>query len=137
MAVESNLECKTYEAGEDMSATGQFKFVKFDGNLGDTGCPRVIICTALTDRPAGVLQDKPTTVGEACLIAVRGETKVQADASLTVGTPIGTSADGQADAKTAGTDTTEYVVGHVTLAAGAAGRIASAYIDCTHPNRAA
>lgn len=136
MAVESNLECKTYEATGDLSA-GQFKFVKFDGNLGDTGCPRVVICTAATDVPCGVLQDKPTTTGEACLVAVRGETKVQADASLTVGTAIGTSSDGQADAKVAGTDTTEYVVGHITLAAGAASRIASAYIDCTAPRRAA
>jgi hypothetical protein len=136
MAVESNLICKTYEATGDLSA-GQFKFVKFDGNVGATGCPRVIICTGATDRPAGVLQDKPTTTGEACLVCVQGETKVQADASLTVGTLIGTSADGQADAKTPGTDTTEYIVGHITLAAGAAGRIASAWIDCINPGRGA
>lgn len=136
MAVESNLECKTYEATGDLSAS-QFKFVKFDGNVGDTGCPRVIICTAATDVPCGVLQDKPHATGVAALVAVRGETKVQADAALTVGTRIGTSSDGQADAKTAGTDTTEYTVGTITLAAGAASRIASAYIDCTAPARSA
>jgi len=135
MAVESNLTCKTYEATGDLSAA-QFKFVKFDGNVGATGCPRVIVCTAATDKPAGVLQDKPTTTGEACLVAIYGETKVQADASLTVGTAIGTSADGQADAKVVGTDTTEYIVGHITLAAGAAGRIASAWIDCAAAGRA-
>jgi hypothetical protein len=135
MAVESNLINKTYEATGDLSA-GQFKFVKFDGNVGATGCPRVVICTATTDKPAGVLQDKPTTTGEACLVCVMGETKVQADASLTVGTAIGTSADGQAVAKVVGTDVTHYIVGHVTLAAGAAGRIASAWIDCTAPARA-
>jgi hypothetical protein len=136
MAVESNLVNKTYEATGDLSAA-QYKFVKFDGNVGATGCPRVIVCTAATDKPAGVLQDKPTTTGEACLVCVIGETKVQADASLAVGVAIGTSADGQADAKTAGTDTTEYTVGHITLAAGAASRIASAWIDCTAPARSA
>src|SRR5687767_4731836 len=104
MAVESNLICKTYEAGEDLSAA-QYKFVKFDGNVGDTGCPRVVVCTGATDRPAGVLPDDPSAVGRAARVAVYGETKVQADASLTVGTLIGTSADGQADAKTPGTDT--------------------------------
>lgn len=136
MAVESNLTCKTYEATGDLS-TKQYYFVKFDGTAGDTGCPRVVVCTAATDRPAGILQDKPTTTGEACLVAIYGESKVSADAALTVGTLIGTAADGQADAKTPGTDTTEYVVGHVTLAAGAASRIASVWIDCANPARGA
>lgn len=134
MAVESNLVNKTYEATGDLSAA-QYKFVKFDGNVGATGCPRVIVCTAATDKPAGVLQDKPTTTGEACLVCVLGETKVKADAALTVGLAIGTSADGEADAKTVGTDTTEYIVGHVTIAAGAQGRTASAWINCIAPAR--
>lgn len=137
MAVESNLMCKTYEAGEDMSAA-QFKFVKWDGSTtGDTGVPRVIVCTAATDRPVGVLQDKPTTVGEACLVCVLGETKIQSDGNLALDAAIGTSSDGQADAKTAGTDTTEYVVGRVTIAAGAAGRILSAWVNCINPHRGA
>lgn len=136
MAVESNLICKTYEAGEDLSAA-QYKFVKFDGTVGDTGCPRVIVCTGATDRPAGVLQDDPAAVGRAARVCVLGETKVQADASIAVGNLIGTSADGQADVKVPGTDTTEYIVGHVTIAAGAAGRIASAWVNCINPARGA
>lgn len=136
MAVESNLTCKTYEATGDLSAA-QFKFVKFDGNVGATGCPRVVVCTAVTDRPCGVLQDKPALTGEACLVAVFGETKVKADAALTVGMTIGTAADGEAANYTFGTDTTKYIVGHVTLAAGAGGRVASAWIDCMNPSRGA
>ena len=136
MAVEMNLETKTFEATGDLS-TKQFYFVKFDGNVGATGCPRVVVCTAVTDTPIGVLQDKPSATGRACLVAVRGETKINADAALVVGDKIGTAADGQAAVYVPGTDTTKYIVGTVTIAAGAAGRIGSAYIDCVGAGRGA
>jgi hypothetical protein len=72
-----------------------------------------------------VLQNDPVIVGEAAVVAVGGWTKVSSDAALTVDTFVGTSADGQADAKTPGTDTTEYIMGKVVRASGAAAGIAT------------
>lgn len=136
MAIEMPVYAKTFEAGEDLSAK-QFRFVKFNGTAGATGQPQVVVCTGATDIPCGVLQNKPVVVGEAAHVFIVGESKVDADAALSIGDFIGTSADGQADAKVHGTDTTEYVCGRVTRAAGAAGRYASAFIDCLAPHRAA
>lgn len=116
-------------AGADLS-THQYKFVEI------TGAGTVNVCNAATDRPIGVLQNKPTS-GQACEIVVIGVTKVSSDAALTAGTLIGTSADGQADAKTPGTDTTEYTVGQVLIASGAGDELATAVVNCAAPCRAA
>lgn len=118
-------------AGADLSAAGnQYKFVEL------TGDNTVNVCNAATDKPIGVLQNRPAS-GEAAEVVAVGVTKVQADAALTAGTLIGTSADGQADAKTPGTDTTEYTVGQVIRGASAAGALATALINCGSPARAA
>ena len=119
----------TLEAAADLSSA-QFKFVKLDAN------GKVVAIAAATDVPIGVLQNKPTS-GQAAELMVDGVTKLQADAALTPGTAIGTSADGQADAKVAGTDITEYAVGVVLEGAGAAGNLCTARIVCGLPNRAA
>jgi hypothetical protein len=116
-------------AGADLS-TKQYYFVKLDSN-GDA-----VVCAAATDVPVGVLQNKPTS-GQAAEIVVIGVSKVNSDAALTIGNLIGTSGDGQADAKTAGTDTTEYVVGRMLTATGAAAQIGTALINCASPTRAA
>lgn len=116
------------EAGGDLTA-GQYKFVE----IATTG--KVSICNAATDKPIGVLQNKPNT-GETAEVMVIGVTKVQGDADLAIGDLIGTSADGQADAKTPGTDTTEYVVGMVIQDNAAAGGYATAAINCATPHRA-
>lgn len=118
-------------AGGNLS-TKQFYFMKMSG----TG-QQVTTCTAATDIPVGVLQNKPAAAGRAAKLVVCGPTKISADAALTVGTLIGTSADGQADPKTAGTDTTEYICGQVIELAGAAGDIVEAIINCINPARAA
>lgn len=111
--------------------THQFKFVKLYSTAG-----QVAAIAAATDLPIGVLQNKPNT-GEACEIVCIGKTKLQADAALaTIGTQIGTSADGQADAKVNGTDPTEYVLGQTLSAAANAGEIISAVINCVNPPRA-
>lgn len=115
-------------AGADLS-TKQFYFVKLDTN------GAAVVCSGATDVPVGVLQNKPTS-GQAAEIVVVGVTKISADANLTIGNLIGTSADGQADAKTPGTDTTEYVVGRV-LTAPASGTIGTALVNCASPHRAA
>ena len=83
-----------------------------------------------------MLQNAPLS-GQEAEIVVAGGTKIVASASLAVGTLIGTGSTGKADAKTPGTDTTEYVVGTVILAAGADGEIATAVVNCAAPHRAA
>ena len=119
----------TLEAGADLS-TKQYYFVKLDNN------GKAVVCDGATDKPVGVLQNNPTS-GQAAEIVVVGLTKVSSDAGLTIGAVIGTSADGQADAKTPGTDTTEYVVGTVLVTTGAAGVIGSVLVNCANPHRAA
>jgi hypothetical protein len=120
----------TLPAAADYSAAGnQFKFVK---NVAG----QATICTGATDKPIGVLQNTPKA-GQEAQIMVTGISKVQGDANLAVDDLIGTSADGQADAKIPGTDTTEYVVGRVIEDNSAAGGLATCLINCANPHRAA
>lgn len=132
MAFEGQIGVKdgTRKAGADLSSS-QYKFVKLNAS------GEVIACAAATDKPYGVLQNTPISGATADVLIV-GITKVQADAALaTPGTLIGTSADGQADAKTPGTDTTEYVVGQTIGTAGAAGELLTVVVNCASPARAA
>lgn len=130
MATEASQPLKdTRVAAADLSAK-QYHFVKLDS----TG--KVAAITAITDIPYGVLQNKPNTDQEAEVVII-GITKVIADGVLDEGNLIGTSADGQADAIVAGTDVTVYIVGQCRLAAGAAGRTATAVVNCAAPARAA
>lgn len=119
----------TLVAGADLSSA-QYKFVEIatDGT--------VTVCNGATDKPIGVLQNAPLS-GQEAEIVVCGGTKIVASASLTRGTLIGTDNAGKADAKTPGTDTTEYVVGTVIFPAGADGEIATAVVNCAAPSRAA
>lgn len=116
-------------ASADLSAK-QFYFVKMSGE------GTVTVCAGATDKPVGVLQNNPTSGQEAKVCAI-GVTKVSGDADLNYGMLIGTSGDGQADAKTPGTDTTEYIAGQVIKGNGAAGGLATAVINCASIARAA
>lgn len=118
----------TLEAGADLSAA-QYKFVKISSG-------KAILCAAATDVPIGVLQNNPISGGEASIL-VSGGTKIVASAAIAAGVVIGTSSTGKADAKVAGTDTTEYAVGVVILASAADADILTAVINCASPNRAA
>jgi len=102
-----------FTASADLSAK-QYHFVKMSGN--DT----VTVCAAITDVPVGVLQNAPAS-GGAAEVALLGVTKVVADGTLAAGNLIGTSADGQADAIAAGTDTMVYLMG-VAVSAASAGQ---------------
>ena len=128
MALEMPVFSISMEAGADLSAK-QYSFVKISRG-------KAVVCTAATDKPIGVLQNDPTS-GKTAEIMVIGRTKVNSDAALSVDDLIGTAADGQADAKTPGTDTTEYVVGRVLTASAAAAGYASALINCMNPHRGA
>ena len=116
-------------AGADLSAK-QYFFVKLDGS------GNAVVCSGVTDIPVGVLQNNPTS-GQTAEVVVIGMTKISADAALSIGAFIGTSGDGQADAKTNGTDTTEYVVGRMLTATGAAAVIGTAMVNCANPHRGA
>jgi hypothetical protein len=119
----------TLVAGEDLSAK-QFYFVKINTS------GQAVACSGATDKPIGVLQNDPTS-GKEAIVTVVGGTKVVAGASIDEGVLIGTASTGKADAKVPGTDTTEYVVGQVILAAGADGEILTAVVNCSNPHRAA
>ena len=130
MAVELMVLSKTFKAAGDLS-TKQYYYMKLDSN------GRVTVCTGATDLPIGVLQNKPDALDKPAEVMIVGVTKVSADAALTIPSQIGTSSDGQADAKTVGTDTTEYAVGQILEAAAAAGDLITATINCLNPHRAA
>lgn len=113
----------TLEASGDLS-TKQYYFVKLDTN------GRVAVCTAVTDNPIGILQDKPAAIGRACRVMVSGVSKVSSDADLAKADYVGPAADGQAAKYVHGTDTTKYIVGQVLLDGGAAGELSSILFDC-------
>lgn len=119
----------TLPAGADLSAK-QYYFVKVNTS------GEAVLCAAATDRPIGVLQNTPES-GEEASVLVVGGTKVVSSASIDEGALIGTASTGKADAKVPGTDTTEYAVGTVILAAGADNEILTAVINCANPHRAA
>lgn len=129
MAFEIPLFQHSFVAGGDLSAK-QYHFVK----LNTSG--QVVICAAATDKPVGILQNAPASGGVA-EVMLAGISKVSADADLAIGDQIGTSGDGQADAKTPGTDTTEYVVGEVLTANTAAAGIVSVAFNCMGAGRGA
>lgn len=127
MAVEIPVFQKTFKAGGTIAA---YTFVKM------SAAETVIACAGATDRPIGVAQDAAVSGGMVSVM-IMGETKISADAAIAVGVLIGTSADAQADAKTPGTDTTEYICGQVTVASGAAADLLSAVINCANISRGA
>lgn len=108
-----------------------FKFVKLNSD------GEVLLCAAVTDIPVGVVQTPAANAGDPVTVMTMGVSKVQGDADLAKGAQIGTSADGQAEAKVAGTDTTEYVVGQVLEDNAAAGGLITALINCIAPHRGA
>jgi len=123
MAYEAaQIKVGNFTASADLSAK-QYHFVKMSGNN------TVTVCAAITDVPIGVLQNTPTS-GQAAEVCLFGITKVVADGTLAAGNVLGTSADGQADAIAAGTDTTVYTMG-IALNAASAGETVEAFINAT------
>jgi hypothetical protein len=129
MAYEIPVFTFTLAAATDLSAK-QYYYVK----LNSSG--KAAICAAATDVPIGILQNEPTAGVEAEVMSL-GISKLSSDAALTIGNLVGTSSDGQGDAKTAGSDTTEYVCGQVLTASGAAAGLATVTVNCLAPFRAA
>ncbi len=116
------LKIGNLTAAADLSAK-QFYFVKL------ASATTVNVCSGVTDKPIGVLQNTPTS-GQAAEIVFFGISKVSADGTTAAGDLLGTSADGQAAVYTT-TDTTKYVCGQA-IEAGAAGNTVTAYINITN-----
>lgn len=129
MAYEASqpLKVGNFTAAADLSAK-QYYFVKL------ASATTVDVCSAVTDLPIGVLQNKPT-LGQPAEIVVLGVTKINVDADLAALDFIATSADGQAQTFTVGTDTTAYGVGRCITEPGAAGEIHTAIVNCVMPFR--
>lgn len=130
MAVQNQQIVVPLKAAGDLSAK-QFYFVKL------SAAHTVDVCSGATDKPIGVLQNKPSAAGQEAEVCVYGWTKVSSNGSVAAGDLIGTSADGQGDTKAAGTDTTEYICGQALSAGTTAGDIFEALIDCANIARAA
>ena len=114
-------------ASADLSAK-QYYFVKL------SSATQVTVCAAITDVPIGVLQNNPTS-GQAAIVTTHGLSKMSADGTIAAGNILGTSADGQADAIVAGTDTTVYVCGQA-IGAASAGETFTAFINITNSRAA-
>jgi hypothetical protein len=116
-------------AGADLSSW-QYKIVKVSG----TG---VVTATAITDIPLGILQNAPAS-GKTAEVAVSGVSKVVAGAAITAGALVGIQVtNGKVKSITAGTDSTQYVVGQALTAAAADGDIITVLFDAKSPTRAA
>jgi len=119
----------TYKAAADLS-TKQYYFVKF------TAADTVNVCSAVTDIPCGILLNKPDAANKRASVLHLGVGKVNADEAITIGALIASGADGQANLAVAGTDTTVYIAGQCGEAAGSAGDVVTAMINCMNPARA-
>jgi hypothetical protein len=121
MAYEAaQVKVGNWTASADLSSK-QYHFVKM------SGANTVDVTSAITDKTIGVLQNTPTS-GQAAEVCIFGITKVVADGNLTAGNLIGTSSDAQADAITAGSDDTVYVVGQA-LESAAAGNTTTMFLN--------
>jgi hypothetical protein len=119
----------TLIAGADLSAA-QFRFVEIAaGGL-------VTRANAITDKPIGVLQNSPKE-GEEAEVLVVGGTKLVSGAALAVGNVVSTDTAGRGTSIVVGTATTQYNLGTVIFASGAADEIATVLINCANPGRAA
>ena len=113
MAYESPaIDLGTLTAAADLSDK-QYYFVKL------ASATTVNVCTAITDLPIGILQNKPDASGKQAVVRIFGISKASADGTLTAGRWIGTSSDSQAAGITPGSDTTVYVMGQAIQAASA------------------
>ena len=93
----------------------QYHFVKV------TGAATVGLVSGVTDEVVGVLQNKPQNEGAAATVAIRGVSKVTADAAITAGAVVYTSADGQVTSDSSTGTATR--VGIALQAASAAGEL--------------
>lgn len=106
-------------------SSAQYKFVKFSADN------TVVLCSATTDIPCGVLQAPVGATGDPVDVVAVGATLLQAGASIAAGVIIATNASGQAQTAVS----TQYPVGVAVNVAGAtsAGNLLTANVNCASP----
>lgn len=120
----------TLETAADLSAS-KFRAVKLD----NTG--KVVVITAITDRPVGILQDAPAAASRAAEIMVDGVSLMEAGSGgVTAGDAIMFDNTGKGITCTVGTSTTQYQIGQA-LSTAASGALFSVLFDCAAAGRAA
>lgn len=85
----------------------------------------VTLCTAITDKVIGILQNRPAA-GETADVVCFGFTKWRGNADLSVGTYVSTSTDGEAQTAVS----TQFPCGHVVEDNAAAGGLATVFVNC-------
>ena len=113
-----------YRASTDLSGS-QYLAVKI------SGVRTVTVCTAITDKVFGILQNTPAA-NQTAEIMASGRTKMVANAAIAAGDTVGIHTNGRAKTIAPGTDTTQYIVGIAEDAATAAGDIISVWLPGTH-----
>ena len=121
MAVERPGTLESYQAAADLS-DWQFRFVKLDAN------GQIAKVTAATDKPFGILQDKPAAQGRAGAVMLDGMSKLVGGANVAKGDTIGTDAQGRGVAKADGS-----AVGMCRTDNSVVGGIMSVVFDCKQP----
>ena len=112
----------TRVAAADLSGK-QYRMVKLDNTA------KVAAFAADTDRPYGILQDKPTAGMEAEIMK-NGVSKLYAGAGgIVMGDPVIPDADGKGTVGAFGADVTKFVIG-VALETVAAGGLFAVDFDC-------
>lgn len=94
MSTEANLNCVTFEAGQDLSAR-QYCFVSVASD-------EQIDPTSSGARAIGVLQDDPSAAGRAAQVAIGGRTKIKLGGTVTAGGEAMSGANGVGVAATTG-----------------------------------
>lgn len=82
MSGQSKLMSDSMKAAADLSSY-QYYFVKI------SAARTVNVCSAVTDVPYGVLQNKPENAGEAAEVMIAGITNLKIGASVTAGDRLG------------------------------------------------
>lgn len=118
---------ETYTASEDLSSN-QYYGVHLDGDR------TVDLQDAITEKPAGILLNKPAS-GEAAKVLLVGRTPVVIGEAITAGSLIRIGADGKAYNWDPGTDTTTYCAGRCCQGASNDGEKAECEINCVNPAR--
>ena len=102
----------TFTAGVDLSDY-QFRAVKAGANEGE-----VIKMATDTDRPMGILQNKPKN-GQDATILIEGISYIEPSEDLVYNDMVKMGSDGRADKYEHGTDEGDYRVGYVMVGADA------------------
>src|SRR3989304_416990 len=128
MAIEVPLMDLAFKANADLS-TLQFYLVKLD----TTAALQIGTCSATTDNPVGVLQNKPGSL-QAATVRVQGVSKAVCGGALGNGSLVTTNASSQAAGVGTGV-TTSYTLGFALDTVTTAGEVVSIFLK--HAGRGA